>query len=62
LDGFFGALLPFMLIGVSIVLVLGLWNMLRGGNPGRSQKLMRWRVILQFAAIAIAMAALYFAR
>jgi hypothetical protein len=62
LDGFFGALLPVLLIAVAIVLVLGLWNMLRGGNPGRSQKLMRWRVILQFAAIAIAMAALYFAR
>lgn len=62
MDGFFGALLPVMLIAVSVVLLLGLWNMLRGGNPGRSQTLMRWRVILQFAAIVVAMAALYFAR
>jgi hypothetical protein len=62
LDGFFGVLLPVMLIAVAVVLILGLWNMLRGGNPGRSQSLMRWRVILQFIAIMIAMAALYFAR
>jgi hypothetical protein len=51
-----------MLVAVAIVLLLGLWNMLRGGNPGRSQTLMRWRVILQFVAIIIAMTALYFSR
>lgn len=62
MDGFFSALLPVALIAVAIVLLLGLWNMMRGGNPGRSQKLMRWRVILQFVAIVVAMAALYFAR
>ena len=56
------ALLPIMLIGVGAVLVLGLWNMLRGSNPGRSQSLMRWRIILQFIAIVIAMAAIYFAQ
>jgi len=55
-------LLPVMLIAVSAVLVLGLWNMLRGSNPGRSQSLMRWRIILQFIAIVVAMAAIYFAR
>jgi membrane-anchored protein YejM (alkaline phosphatase superfamily) len=55
-------LLPVMLIAVAGVLVLGLWNMMRGGNPSRSQRLMRWRVILQFIAIVIAMAAIYFAR
>lgn len=55
-------LLPVMLIAVSAVLVLGLWNMLRGSNPGRSQTLMRWRIILQFVAIVVAMAAIYFAR
>jgi hypothetical protein len=36
--------------------------MVRGGDPGRSQQLMRWRVGLQFVAILIAMAALYFSR
>jgi hypothetical protein len=41
------------------VLLLGLWNMLRGGSPNLSQTLMRWRVILQFIALCIVMAAIY---
>lgn len=40
---------------VAIVLVLGLANMLRGGDPSLSQKLMRWRVGLQFVAIIVIM-------
>jgi hypothetical protein len=40
---------------VAVVLLLGLANMLRGGSPNTSQKLMRWRVILQFAAIVVIM-------
>ena len=43
------------------VLLLGLFNMMRGGSAERSQQLMRWRVILQFVAIVIMMATLYFA-
>lgn len=62
MDEIFRGLLPLLLIAVGLVLVLGLWNMLRGGNPGRSQRLMRWRIVLQFIAIAVALAALYFAR
>ncbi|WP_088342780.1 MULTISPECIES: twin transmembrane helix small protein [Rhodomicrobium] len=62
MDEFFRALLPVLLLAVGGVLLLGLWNMLRGGNPGRSQRLMRWRIILQFIAIVIAMAAIYFHR
>ena len=45
---------------VTVVLFLGLFNMLRGGNPNRSQNLMRWRVILQFAAIVVIMAVVWF--
>ncbi|HEY8128575.1 MAG TPA: twin transmembrane helix small protein, partial [Hyphomicrobium sp.] len=41
---------------VLIVLLFGLWNMLRGGSPNLSQKLMRWRVVLQFVAILIILA------
>jgi hypothetical protein len=52
---------PVALAAVAVVLLLGLWNMMRGGDPGRSQRLMRWRVGLQFLAIIIVMAALYFA-
>ncbi|MFI5011177.1 MAG: twin transmembrane helix small protein [Hyphomicrobiales bacterium] len=40
-------------IAVAIVLVLGLANMLRGGSPNRSQKLMRLRVLLQAVAILL---------
>ncbi len=38
---------------VVVVLLLGLWNLSRSGNPSTSQKLMRWRVGLQALAIAI---------
>ena len=41
------------------VLVAGLWNMMRqGSSPNLSQKLMRWRVGLQFVAIVVAMLAI----
>jgi hypothetical protein len=45
---------------VFLVLLAGLWNMMRGGNPGTSQKLMRLRVLLQFLAVVLIMAAIYF--
>ncbi|WP_161831413.1 twin transmembrane helix small protein, partial [Pseudovibrio sp. POLY-S9] len=32
-----------------------------GGDPNRSQKLMRYRVLLQFAAIILIMLSVYFA-
>lgn len=41
---------------VLIVLLLGLRNMMRGTSPNLSQKLMRWRVGLQFLAILIILA------
>jgi hypothetical protein len=44
---------------VALVLVLGLANMLRGGSPNTSQRLMRWRVVLQFIAIVIIMATIW---
>jgi putative flippase GtrA len=52
-------LAPFALVAVGVVLLLGLINMMRGGSSNRSQLLMRWRVILQFIAIIVVMAALY---
>ena len=52
-------ILPFALAAVAIVLAIGLWNMLRGGNSNLSQTFMRWRVILQFIAIIIVMAVIY---
>jgi Hypoxia induced protein conserved region len=47
---------------VSIVLALGLFNMMRGGASNKSQMFMRWRVGLQFIAIILMMTALYFSR
>jgi hypothetical protein len=52
-------MLPLALAAVSVVLLLGLMNMMRGGSPNRSQKLMQWRVLLQFVAIGITMLTLW---
>ncbi len=43
-------------LAVLAVLLAGLWNMSRGKSPNLSQKLMRWRVGLQFCAILIIIA------
>ena len=55
-------ILSIALIAVAVVLGLGLWSMLRGRDPSRSQKLMRWRIVLQAIAIVILLTAVYFAR
>jgi hypothetical protein len=52
-------LVPIAIGAVAIVLLLGLVNMMRGGSPNRSQKLMRLRVLLQFVAIIVIMAAVW---
>ena len=44
---------------VFVVLLMGLFNMFRGGSSNTSQKLMRWRVGLQFVAIVVLMLGLY---
>ena len=55
----FDYIIPIALFAVLAVLLAGLWNMMRGGNPSTSQKLMRWRVGLQFAAICVAMVTIW---
>jgi hypothetical protein len=60
MGGFLSTILvPIALVAVAFVLLLGLINMMRGGSPNTSQRLMRLRVLLQFVAIVIAMAALW---
>lgn len=59
MSGFLYNLVPFAVAAVAVVLLLGLWNMMRGGSANTSQRLMRWRVGLQFLAIIIIMAALW---
>ena len=46
---------PLAVGAVAVVLALGLVNMMRGGSPNTSQRLMRLRVLLQFVAIVIVM-------
>jgi hypothetical protein len=48
-------IVPIAVAAVALVLLLGLLNLMRGGSPNRSQKLMRLRVLLQFVAIVIIM-------
>jgi len=55
MSSFVDLLVPLAVLAVAIVLVLGLVNMLRGGNANTSQRLMRMRVLLQFLAILIIM-------
>ena len=50
---------PVAIGAVAVVLLLGLINMMRGGSPNTSQKLMRLRVLLQFVAIIIIMATIW---
>jgi hypothetical protein len=48
-------ILPIAVGAVAFVLLLGLINMMKGGSPNTSQRLMRLRVLLQFVAIVITM-------
>ncbi len=41
------------MIAVVGVLFAGLWVMMQGRSPNLSQKLMRWRVGLQFVAVVL---------
>jgi hypothetical protein len=50
---------PFAIGLVAIVLVFGLVNMMRGGSPNTSQRLMRLRVLLQFVAVVIIMVTIW---
>ena len=59
MDSILFALTPVAVFAVLIVLVMGLWNMLRNGSQSRSQLLMRWRVGLQFVAVVVIMVAIY---
>jgi hypothetical protein len=48
-------IVPLAIGAVALVLLMGLFNMMRGGSPNTSQKLMRMRVLLQFVAIVVIM-------
>ncbi len=48
------------LAAVTVVLIAGLFNMMRGGSANTSQKLMRARVLFQFVAVIVVMTIYYF--
>jgi hypothetical protein len=53
------SIVPFAMGAVVLVLALGLINMFRGGSPNTSQRLMRWRVGLQFLTILLVLAVIW---
>jgi hypothetical protein len=55
-------MVPIAIAAVAVVLLLGLLNMMRGGSPNTSQRLMRMRVLLQFVAIVVIMATIWIMR
>jgi hypothetical protein len=52
-------LIPLAIGVVAVVLILGLANMMKGGAPQISQKLMRLRVLMQFVAIVSIMVTIW---
>ena len=58
----FDLLIPVALAAVAITLGFGIYSLFRGGDFGRSwsNKLMRLRVVLQFCAIIVLVAAVFF--
>ena len=60
----FDILIPVSLAAVVLVLFIGIYALFRGGEFGRSysNKLMRLRVLLQFIAILILVAAFWWNR
>ena len=55
----FDILIPLSLVAVTATLGVGIYSLFRGGNFGRSwsNKLMRLRVLLQFCAVLLLVAA-----
>jgi hypothetical protein len=49
-------------LAVAVVLVMGLSTLLKGSDANLSQRLMRWRIGLQFIAIVVIMTFVYLSR
>ena len=58
----FNILAILVMAAVVIVLIRGLINMMRGGSPVTSNKLMQARVLLQAIALALILLTVYFTR
>jgi Hypoxia induced protein conserved region len=55
-------MVPIAIGAVAVVLLLGLVNMMRGGSPHLSQRLMRLRVLMQFIALIVIMLTIWIMR
>jgi hypothetical protein len=55
-------MVPIAIGVVAIVLLFGLANMMRGGSPNLSQRLMRLRVLMQFIALIVIMLTIWIMR
>ncbi|MFN3857218.1 MAG: twin transmembrane helix small protein [Caulobacter sp.] len=57
----FDILIPLALVGVTVTLGFGLYALFRGGDYGRSRsnRLMRLRVLMQFIAVVVLVAAFW---
>jgi hypothetical protein len=53
MHGFLTVLIGVLMLATLGVLLAGMVGMVRGSNPERSNQLMRWRVILQGAALLL---------
>ncbi|HEY7851761.1 MAG TPA: twin transmembrane helix small protein [Caulobacteraceae bacterium] len=64
MNGVFAYLIPIALTLVAATLGLGIYSLFRGGDFARtwSNKLMRLRVLLQFCAILVLVAAMLWGR
>ncbi len=62
MSSIFQTLALIAMAAVAIILIIGLWNMMKGGSANLSQKLMRLRVISQAVAVVLVVAAIYFSR
>ena len=59
--GFLTLFIPIALLATAVVLFVGIYGLMRGGEFNRkySNVLMRWRIGLQAVAVAIVMLALW---
>jgi len=62
MDIIFKFLAVVAIAAVTIVLLIGLRNMMRGGDANFSNKMMQLRILLQLIAIILIVGAIYFHR
>lgn len=62
MDGPMFYVIIMLMIAVLIVLLLGLRNMMKGGDANFSNKMMQMRVFLQFIAVIAIVIVVYLAR